>query len=1476
MNKIPPQVSSTITEFWTVIVNTLLLLTLIFGISHPAAASTGYPLIDNLTGAFGDATDFMKSEVDRVFEDSGITAAANQAETALTQLAEGAVPMIDDLSDPYQAKAEEAIGKALEKVQTATNILNKIAGEGAKKTIEFMQNSPLFAGADFGISTPTGRIRVLVKDGQVSLCRTIVGPLGSVIVTGISNAEKLCNFPDERMDNPTKSLLAFTYIAAGHTHIRTTQLIVPNLAEDLTQLEAPVEATTYIKTLGGQYVQIRLAGTDPSAVNLDAKFEVGLKGNGSYYVDIEAEGEAALSITGLKPLVAVEVIRSTSEAMFNKATEIGIDMEVANLAGNAAEILKAGLHHLSDIEENYEDGFGNVSVDVKLTGGIGVGFLDTAISAVSANSTFNLTAPLVSFIEMRAGLLEDFLDVGMGIANVNLNLGTSILEGKQNLFADYKANTLEVVTTFANGVLTELLDMSTKITSIESTFALALLGDADKESTVVYESGLKLPVGIISTNLQTIPNALSKSFEASSYLLLAALDPTAEITDQTWADFENVIVEDIIFTLRAWNPVTASLFGFKEADLLHTIRAIADIRSILIGIVNSSLSESLDDVKTAIDNVVTTAYEMSDDVVIAWLNNATIEKSTALGANGSIGAEAVVELGAKLELKGEVKGSLFLLLLDLPVYVKPDDGLLASTSMPIDLSLDAGASASEGVELTVDAGGTLSFNAFELTVTHWEDKLPTAALMEVAGFSVLEFDDKINQDGSFTGNGYLMLPMGGIVSANFTVDEFGNVTEGTWSGGLELGPLGDFPFIEGTLDNDGLHGTIEVSLLGSNFTANFILNSSGLLLGSYDGDITIAGQELLAANLYLGIDGQFAGHYNGDLSLGGFVASSELDFNNDGFTGSSELTIFGSGLSSTDISISRGGIVSGTYTGQIVAGPHTLSNVTLRAVNGGFIGTAMMDLPGAANVEVQLTIFNGKVTATYNGDFLAGLASQASMDITESDIYLSASLNTSVLSSTTNQVVNNLIGAANTAKTFLLPDISTSLSVVTDLLADAKIAVDTLDAELQKLHDAAYAAPFGPIYIAQKAVNDAQNALDAQWKKYNDSCYSTFLGTVCNELYKIPITGLTFTLEEVAKPALEEAKKALKSAKDALSYTVNTSYNNLYKQWQNLTRILVLDFETVDLLQINSVSFTADLQTMIIGSNVTVSSHMSFMGQSGQISLSLNLGNPADSFLSLANDLLFANVQLNTDNTPPIVISESPTEWHADDTLIKLTATDNAGVASITYKVTPEIHIPELSFPQLTVPGADVYVLIDQEGSYLVTVYATDTSGNVSPTKTISVNIDNQGPQIEVTNNGIQLDEYEILINATDLAGSGIAYLAVSASGAEVLSEKSVESDSTVISLSVPGVTTLSITAVDIAGNTTTITHDVTVPEIPFDPVTGEPVIVDPVTGEPVSGNPSDTEDPSEGGGTLGLLWMLFTLMAIYFRTLSLQRCDSH
>ena len=1525
----------------------LLMLLLSFSIYSPTFAQQSFSLGDNLVGSFGNVTKSVRSEVESLTEDSGIDAAALEAQSVIAGLGNNAVPMIDDLSDPYQANAEEAITEAVKKVQLATKILSKISDAGAKQAVEFIQNSPMFEGADFGITLPAGRIRIHRQGTEVSICRTVVGPLGSVIITGVSNAEQLCRFNDPRMSNPTKSLLAFSYMAAGNTFFRTNRILLPNPASDLTKLPAPIEAETYVK-VNNQWVQIRLAGADPKSLEVEAKVEVGIKGGVSYYVEAEVEGEAALKIS-VKPLYAVEVIRSTTEAMATTAASLGLDMKAANVPPDVAVILKAGLQHLADIEGNYEDGFGEISIEVKVTGGIGVGIWDTGISVISASRSFSLIYPLDALVSLQASAIENYLDIALGITDSSLKLGTAILEGNTGPgLVTFTNEAKQASSVFINGALQDLLAASTHI-KLKSAFKLTAAGDADKESIDLFETGLTIPVGMISANLLANPGVLGDAFTATAHILLASIDPNETISDQTWTDLEQVLVPGIKYRLKALNPLTFNTVALEDTSLLETIKIVPVLKEVLIGVIESGRQSSFEPLNYAVEQ----AFIANNQQVISFISEATFSTSKQLGANGALGAEIVAEVGAKITLKGELNGRLFLLMYDPPLYTANHEDLLSKASVPIEFSLDIGASVGEGVELTVDGGGKISFNVFELSAKHWNKKLPTPALMEVAGFSVLEFDGTVNLDESFAGNGFLMLPWGGIVSSDFSVDSFGNVSSGSWSGGIDLGPLGKFTWLSGELDNLGLHGQVDIGFLGASFTADFIANSSGLLFGTYNGELNIAGYQLAAAELELGTDGQIYGQFQGDIDITGFTATTDMVIDNDGLMGSGSLNVLGSDLVSSDLAISRSGIVTGTFAGSIQAGPHTLSSVSLQAVNGGLTGTALLDLPGIADAQVDLHVVNGEVTAYYQGDLLNGLVPYASFAISQSGITLKANLNTSQLAGISSQVFSLVSDAAAAAQN--------ELAAAQTALADAQAFVDTIEANIE----ATSAQILKDLANAQQAVIDAEE--DVQRALYNlntviaqiDELNSSYAGLINNaqqtiddaqasvnsassvvtyynnEIRKLDnwYNGLSkfdkawysayytaeraklVTLRTSAQAALTTANAALSAAEAALSLLQSElaqKLNPLLISKNTLQGIYDTANSTLDaaIAMLNSISIDGSLASLfsdldiangtldaaqefvnklqgilavvdyaathgaegaftVLGANIDqdldlvdlsssfeIVARVVYLGQKGLMTLTFTADDPVDSFHQAIIKLQSGIALLDSsDVTKPTVSVQQPAEWMSNKSLVQLIASDNfggSGIASITYSATGA-----QSIPTTTVAGEKAFALIEIEGVTRLTYYATDVMGNVSANTMVTTNIDNSKPQISVTHTGVVDDSYEVIIEASDLIGSGIAYLTVSARGVESFTENIETKSSVVVRLTEEGLTTLTITAVDIAGNSTVLLHDVDVPNLSV--VEEEPV----VTTEPVDVTKEppvdDTRQASEGSssGSTGLPFLL-------------------
>ena len=675
----------------------------------------------------------------------------------------------------------------------------------------------------------------------------------------------------------------------------------------------------------------------------------------------------------------------------------------------------------------------------------------------------------------------------------------------------------------------------------------------------------------------------------------------------------------------------------------------------------------------------------------------------------------MLKLGAGFNLEGEIKTSVLLLLLDNPAYQEPDLTVLSKVALPVKATLGLGASIGEGVELKVGGSGTVSSDLFKWTATQWDGPIPSPVDVTVAGFPVLDFDGNVANDGSFSGSGSLMLPMGGIVQADFAVDANGNVTSGSWEGGIDLGPLGNHTLISGNLDNDGLHGMVNADVLGSTVSADFILASSGRLYGSYSGALQVGGYKLAGVDLYLGTDGSYKGQYVGGIDIGGINAESNLTLDNDSFTGTSSLTILGSTLSASDIEISRSGYLSGTFTGTIQAGPYTLSDVSLQAVNGGLVGTAVMELPGVAQAQVDLQVYNGEVRATYAGDLQGGLSSHAAMVLTNSGISLSGLLKQDQLNSIGGQVIALITAAAQQAQS-LLPDAQAVLAAkqvaeqsALTALNGIQGSIDALQASYQAQIDAAQAA----VSTAQQAVTAAQSAVNSWSSKIKslDNWYNS-LSTLQKSIqwvyyqttrtaYVASLTAARATLSAAqitlagAQAALDalvaELDQQIQNLKGALQTTYDTAKAELDTATayvnELISKISVLNVDPASLLSIHSAFFQADLSKLLNNSSFNVVVNMTFKGEQGRIAFNFNPADPVDSFHQLVQSLLLGNLHLLTDDivrpsaysglarAQQAVKDAEQDVQDAQDAIDQSTATD---VAQITADYEAQINDAEL------------------------------------------------------------------------------------------------------------------------------------------------------------------------------------------------------
>jgi YVTN family beta-propeller protein len=228
---------------------------------------------------------------------------------------------------------------------------------------------------------------------------------------------------------------------------------------------------------------------------------------------------------------------------------------------------------------------------------------------------------------------------------------------------------------------------------------------------------------------------------------------------------------------------------------------------------------------------------------------------------------------------------------------------------------------------------------------------------------------------------------------------------------------------------------------------------------------------------------------------------------------------------------------------------------------------------------------------------------------------------------------------------------------------------------------------------------------------------------------------------------------------------------------------------------------------------------------------------------------------VNTPDTtaPTTVASVSPAAngpgWNKANVTVTLTATDNtggSGVQSITYT---------LSGAQGgagSATAATTSVTIATEGTTTVTYHARDVAGNVESDKTVDILLDTTAPAVTVPAN--------MTVNATSPSGAVATFTPTATDATSgVASLTSSPASGSTFPL---GTTTVTVTATDTAGNTSTASFTVTVSATPVASNDSYSLAEDTtlvVTAPGILGNDTDIDSPTltailVSGPTMGAL----------------------
>jgi parallel beta-helix repeat protein len=161
--------------------------------------------------------------------------------------------------------------------------------------------------------------------------------------------------------------------------------------------------------------------------------------------------------------------------------------------------------------------------------------------------------------------------------------------------------------------------------------------------------------------------------------------------------------------------------------------------------------------------------------------------------------------------------------------------------------------------------------------------------------------------------------------------------------------------------------------------------------------------------------------------------------------------------------------------------------------------------------------------------------------------------------------------------------------------------------------------------------------------------------------------------------------------------------------------------------------------------------------------------------------------------------------WNTTNVLVTLTATDNtggSGVQSIRYSLSGA------QVSSVVVAGNPVTVTITAEGTTSLSYAASDVSGNVEATKSLTINIDKTPPVTVAAATpasnaaGWNSSNVTVTLNATD-SGSGVQSIRYWLNGAQG-NPVVVNGNSANVTITAEGTTSLSYAASDVAGNVET------------------------------------------------------------------------
>lgn len=876
------------------------------GLFHRLVAD-GFALPTSNGGTWGQSPAGLVTRIETALKDSGFLRAVEAAGEIANGLAQGKVPAIDDLAKVVDGDVKQRVEDAVAQATDATRLLAMVDLKALEQLFASLQSN-ITKPEQFAFTIPGGRLVVRRDFTTVSLCAMIAGPGGARVTLGVSNDRQLCGNPAERFTNPTREPLVFADLALGLAHVQARRKLLAPAPPVGPDPALSLQAAIYFK-IHEDWVQLRLAGNDPQSLSLKLQFVVGVKAGFSAEIQAEVEGQIILEL-GVKPTQVAELLHGVGD-IFKRRLGNTSPASADAAPALAASVFKEVFEYLRTVEGRHE-GLGELALRFAADGGVGVGIWDTGINAASVGAELTLSVPLEAIVSLPGDVLVTQFESALATSTQLVSFFEAMSEGRLNDAELLRQLGLVSRTTeeFGRGLVTGFADF---IEDIElhyemGVYALGDIGQVADQTIPLIIVGVDIPVGQIFVDgvsgLPRFVNGVTETVKAMVWTAQMAISVGLDSTDRlSLGKIVKPPVNPGGFIQRPRGlpptPPTAAQWEGMAADLLDGVEfsiqmgvikveggslgnlvrlaggAYEVTSSMLEGTVRSALQGSekplIDALRAAPGQVGNEAM----DLLIFNLQNLSISVAGTLGASGTVGAELAAGVGASIGFSAEFKTSTILLAMGHEGYDEKDGTVLVGIDFPLELSLSAGVSAGEGVEISAEGGVTMGVSLANLSIRDWGTSLPVPAGLMISGFEVIDFVGTNRLDGTMEGSGWIVLPMGGLVRADsVSLDASGKVTKGQWSGVIELGPLGERTLANGTITRDGLAGVFDLRVGESALKSDFLLHPSGLLFGTTTGNLNVGGVALGDIHMTLKEDGSFQG--TARAGIGGVTSDSDL------------------------------------------------------------------------------------------------------------------------------------------------------------------------------------------------------------------------------------------------------------------------------------------------------------------------------------------------------------------------------------------------------------------------------------------------------------------------------------------------------------------------------------------------------------------------------------------------------------------------